>query len=107
MVTLLERHGHEVITAATGARGIALARQELPDVVLMDVVMPEMNGFQATREITRGEHTGHIPVVIVSAKNQDTDRVWGERQGARGYLAKPVSEKALIATIDSLLGGGT
>lgn len=106
MVTLLERHGHEVLTASTGAQGITLARQEQPDIVLMDVVMPEMNGFQATREITRGEQTRQIPVVIVSAKNQETDRVWGERQGARGYLAKPVSEKDLIAALAELLEAG-
>jgi twitching motility two-component system response regulator PilH len=70
----------------------------------MDVVMPEVNGFQATRQIVRGDQTSHIPVVIVSAKDQETDRVWGERQGARGYLTKPVKESDLMATVSQALG---
>ena len=70
-----------------------------PDVILMDVVMPEMNGFQATRKITRGKTTAHIPIIMISTKNQETDRVWGKRQGAKDYLVKPVEEKQLIDVI--------
>lgn len=102
---ILTKRGHEVISADTGKEGIALADAEQPDIVLMDVVMPEMNGFQATRQITRGERTKHIPVLIVSAKDQETDRVWGERQGASGYLTKPVKDAELMAAIDEALGG--
>ncbi|ECE0941587.1 response regulator, partial [Salmonella enterica subsp. enterica] len=71
--------------------------------ILMDVVMPEMNGFQATRKLTRDPKTSHIPVVIISTKNQETDRVWGKRQGARDYLSKPITEEALITVIRSVM----
>ncbi len=102
---VLERHGHQVIAASTGKEGVALAGLEQPDLVLMDVVMPEVNGFQATRQMSRESHTAHIPVVIVSAKDQEADRVWGARQGAKGYLTKPVRETELMATINQVLGG--
>lgn len=105
LADILGRNGHDVISAETGKDGVALAGSEQPDLVLMDVVMPEINGFQATRQITRGEKTKHIPVIIVSAKDQETDRVWGERQGASGYLTKPVSEADLIGAINGALGG--
>jgi twitching motility two-component system response regulator PilH len=100
---MLEKHGHEVYTADNGADGVALARKEIPDVVLMDIVMPGLNGFQATRQLTRGSDTAHIPVVIVTTKDQETDKVWGKRQGASGYLVKPVEEEQLLATIASVL----
>jgi twitching motility two-component system response regulator PilH len=103
---ILQRHGHEVIEASNGADGVAVARAEVPDLILMDVVMPGMNGFQATRQITRGAETSHIPVVIVSTKDQETDRVWGKRQGARDYLTKPIDEAALMQVIRQLLSAG-
>ncbi|MCH8531435.1 MAG: twitching motility response regulator PilH [Saccharospirillum sp.] len=102
---MLEKHGHEVLTADNGADGVALARQELPDVVLMDIVMPGLNGFQATRQLTKGADTAHIPVVIVTTKDQETDRVWGRRQGASGYLVKPVNEDQLRETVEAVLAG--
>jgi CheY-like chemotaxis protein len=105
LAEILGRNGHDVISAETGRDGVTLAGSEQPDLVLMDVVMPEINGFQATRQITRGERTKHIPVIIVSAKDQDTDRVWGERQGASGYLTKPVREADLIGAINGALEG--
>lgn len=80
-----------------------MAKAEQPDLVLMDVVMPGVNGFQATRQITRDEDTKHIPVVIVSTKDQATDRVWGKRQGAIDYLIKPIEEKQLIDVIKQFL----
>ena len=92
-VNALARHGHQVLTAASGSDGISLASEEQPDVILMDVVMPGINGFQATRQLTRGDDTSHIPVIIISSKSQDADRVWGERQGACGYLTKPVDDQ--------------
>jgi twitching motility two-component system response regulator PilH len=104
---MLEKHEFEVLTADNGADGVALARQELPDVVLMDIVMPGLNGFQATRQLTKGADTAHIPVVIVTTKDQETDRVWGRRQGASGYLVKPVSEEELLKTIEAVMAGKT
>ena len=104
MVNTLARQGHQVLTAATGSDGVTMASAEQPDVILMDVVMPGINGFQATRQITRNNDTSHIPVVIISSKNQDADKVWGERQGACGYLTKPVDDRTLIKTVNGLIG---
>ncbi|MGC1508547.1 response regulator [Ketobacter sp. MCCC 1A13808] len=101
----LEKHGFEIITADNGADGVAVARQEQPDVVLMDVVMPGLNGFQATRQLSKGDDTKHIPVIIVTTKDQETDKVWGRRQGATDYLTKPVDEKVLIDTINRAMSG--
>jgi twitching motility two-component system response regulator PilH len=102
---ILEKHGFEIITADNGADGVAVARQEKPDVVLMDVVMPGLNGFQATRQLSKGEDTKHIPVIIVTTKDQETDKVWGRRQGASDYLTKPVEESVLIETIKRAMSG--
>lgn len=100
---MLEANGHRVITAHTGEMAIARAAQDRPDFILMDIVMPGLNGFQTTREIARDERTRHIPVVICSGKNQESDRIWGLRQGARGYITKPVDERRLLETISSLI----
>ncbi|ENW02719.1 response regulator [Acinetobacter beijerinckii] len=100
---ILIKHGYDVIEATNGADGVTMAQAELPDLVLMDVVMPGMNGFQATRQISKGKDTQHIPVVIVSTKDQATDRVWGKRQGACDYLTKPIDEQQLIDVIKELL----
>ena len=101
---ILTKHGYDVLEATNGADGVAMAQAELPDLVLMDVVMPGMNGFQATRQITKGKDTQHIPVVIVSTKDQATDRVWGKRQGASDYLTQPIDEQQLIGVIKNYLG---
>ncbi|MDM3872054.1 twitching motility response regulator PilH [Porticoccus sp. W117] len=103
LTTMLSKGGHSVLSAESGELGIEMARQEQPDVVLMDIVMPGLNGFQATRQLTRGEETSHIPVIIVTTKDQQTDRVWGARQGASAYLAKPVNEKSLIQAINDVV----
>jgi twitching motility two-component system response regulator PilH len=103
LTRLLKKHGHEVLTARDGAEGIEVAKAELPDLVLMDVVMPKINGFQATRQITKDPSTRHIPVIIVTTKDQETDRIWGERQGAKGYILKPVEEDKLIEAIRQFL----
>ena len=105
LTAMLEKHGHQVLKAENGADGVALARQEKPDVVLMDVVMPGLNGFQATRQLTKDPETGHIPVIIVTTKDQETDKVWGKRQGARDYLTKPVEEDTLLKTIAAVQAG--
>lgn len=100
---MLEKLGHEVITAENGRDGVTMAISEQPDVVLMDIVMPDMNGFQATRQIARAEETKHIPVIIVSSKNQETDKVWGRRQGAKGYITKPVAQAELVSAMKDCL----
>lgn len=104
LTSMLEKHGHSVSCAANGEEGVEKARRELPDVVLMDVVMPGLNGFQATRQLSRNQETASIPVIIVTTKDQETDRVWGMRQGAKQYLTKPVSEAELIKAITQLCG---
>ena len=102
---MLEKHGHVVLKAENGADGVALARQEKPDVVLMDIVMPGLNGFQATRQLTKDPETGNIPVIVVTTKDQETDKVWGKRQGAKDYLTKPIDEDTLLKTLNAVLAG--
>jgi twitching motility two-component system response regulator PilH len=104
---IVEKLGHEAVTAEDGAQGVEVAKRELPDLILMDVVMPNLNGFQATRAITRESTTKHIPVILVTTKDQDTDRVWGMRQGAKAYLTKPFSEAELAEVITGYIGSGT
>ena len=99
---MLARHGYRVILAESAKEAIEKAKSERPDLVLMDVVMPDMDGFQATRAITRDEATKHIPVILCTSKNLQTDRIWGLRQGAKNYLTKPVDEKDLITKITAL-----
>ena len=103
LTAMLEKHGHQVLKAENGADGVALARQEKPDAVLMDIVMPGLNGFQATRQLTKDSTTQNIPVIMVTTKDQETDKVWGTRQGAKGYLTKPVEEEALVKEINRVL----
>lgn len=100
----LRRSGHEVLTAVSAEDGILMCRQELPDLVLMDVVLPNMNGFQATRTLSRDAATSAIPILIMSTKGMKTDMVWGMRQGARDYIVKPPSEADLLGRIQTLLG---
>ena len=101
--TLLERAGHRVSSAGSAEQGIEMARRLRPDLVIMDVIMPGMNGFQATRALTRDPATQDVPVLIITTKSMETDRVWGLRQGARDFLTKPVGEKELLARIQNLL----
>jgi len=100
---LLEQTGHKVSTADSGEEGVEAAKDIHPDLILMDIVMPGMNGFQATRQITQAPETAEIPVVMVSTKSQQTDKVWATRQGAKGYLVKPVDSEMLINSIKSFL----
>ena len=100
---MLKRNGFEVLNAQNADEGLSLARSHRPDLVLMDVVMPGLNGFQATRQLARDPDTATIPVVMVSTKSQETDRVWAMRQGARGYLTKPIDERLLLQTIRQVL----
>ena len=104
---IVEKLGHDALTAEDGAAGVEAAKREIPDLILMDVVMPNLNGFQATRSITREATTKHIPVILVTTKDQDTDRVWGMRQGAKAYITKPFSESELAELIAQYLAGGS
>lgn len=101
---ILEKNGHQVITAPDGESGIVSAKANNPDLILMDVVMPGLNGFQATRQLKRDPLTSGIPIIIVSTKSQATDRVWGMRQGANDYITKPVDEGMLVESMNNVLG---
>ncbi len=103
--TMLEKNGHTVHVSETGEAGILKAKDIIPDLVLMDIVMPGINGFQATRQLATIEETSHIPVIIVTTKDQETDKVWGIRQGAKDYIVKPVKESDLMARVNSALAG--
>jgi len=100
---MLEKNGHAVVTAESGEDGVSIAKKEMPDVVLMDIVMPGLNGFQATRQLKKNGETANIPIIIVTTKDQETDRVWGLRQGAKAYLTKPIEEKLLMDTISEVM----
>jgi twitching motility two-component system response regulator PilH len=97
--TMLETHGFETVVASDGEEAISVALSSHPDVILMDVVMPGMNGFQATRQLSKDPSTASIPVVIVTTKDQETDKVWGLRQGAVEYLTKPFADDELVAAV--------
>ena len=98
----VEKLGHQVVTAEDGAAGVETAKRELPDLILMDVVMPGLNGFQATRAISRDAETKNIPIVLCTSKSGETDKIWGMRQGARDYIVKPIRRDELIAKIAAL-----
>lgn len=93
--------GYQILVAADGDEGVAIARREYPDLILMEVVMPGLNGYQATRALTRSEdeRLARTPIILVSGKGQDTDKVWGLRQGAIDYLVKPVTDDELLTRI--------
>ncbi|MCB1722528.1 MAG: response regulator [Chromatiaceae bacterium] len=103
LTKILRQGGHEALTASDGESGIAAAQTQAPDAILMDVVMPGINGFQATRKLSRDPKTQHIPVLMVTTKDQETDREWGMRQGAKGYLVKPVDGRELLQKLGELL----
>ena len=101
---MLLNHDIEVSVAVNGEEGIEKAIEIKPDCILMDVVMPGKNGFQATRDLSRNPATSGIPVIIITTKDQETDKIWGMRQGARDYIVKPASEGDLIDRINNVLG---
>jgi len=103
MQKALEKHGYRTAAAADGAEGVRLAREMSPDLIFMDIVMPGVNGFQATRMLNNDPETSLIPIIMVTTKGQETDRVWGLRQGAVDYLVKPVSAQALVEKAQAAL----
>lgn len=100
---IVEDAGHEALVAESGELALELASNEHPEVILMDIVMPGMNGFQATRRLFQNEHTRDIPVILVSTRTGETDRVWGMRQGARDYVTKPVNPDTLLNAISGAM----
>jgi twitching motility two-component system response regulator PilH len=96
---LLTKRGYSVRTAEDGEDAMRRLAEDKPDLILMDVVMPGQNGFQLTRAITRDSRFTDVPVIMCTSKNQETDRVWGMRQGARDYIVKPVDADELISKI--------
>ncbi|HRD32853.1 MAG TPA: response regulator [Rhodocyclaceae bacterium] len=99
LTEVLKKHGYQVVTAENGEEAITRSASELPDLILMDVVMPGINGYQATRTISRNDATRSIPIIMCTSKGLETDKIWGMRQGALDYLVKPVDHGALIARI--------
>lgn len=99
---MLTKAGYEVVASDNGEDAIQKARKVRPDLILMDVVMPGLNGFQATRAIARDPDTRGIPIIICTSKSQETDKIWGMRQGARDYIVKPVSRDELLTKIAAL-----
>jgi twitching motility two-component system response regulator PilH len=102
LTDLLRKNGYDVTSAENGEQGVAMAKADKPDLILMDVVMPGLNGFQATRQISRDPITQGVPVIMCTTKDQETDRVWGMRQGATDYVTKPVVVDELLAKIRAL-----
>jgi len=96
---MLESQGYQTTEASNGEEGIQKAKDIKPNLIIMDVVMPGLNGFQATRKITKSPETSHIPVIIVSSKNMESDKAWGLMQGAKDFLVKPVEQKQLLEVV--------
>jgi twitching motility two-component system response regulator PilH len=100
---MLEKSGFETLVADSGEDGIRQAEAARPDCILMDVVMPGMNGFQATRKLTHDPRTSNIPVIMITTKDQETDKIWGMRQGAVEYIVKPIGQKELVQKIKTVM----
>ncbi len=99
---ILTKAGFQVILVEDGENAVVQSKLQLPDLIVMDVVMPGLNGFQATRAITKDSVTAHIPVILCTTKDQETDKVWGLRQGAKDYVTKPVNGADLLGKIAAL-----
>lgn len=102
LTEFLVKHGYSVVTADSGDDGVAKAKSEKPDLILMDVVMPGVNGYQATRTISRDEATRAIPIIMTTSKDQETDKIWGMRQGAFDYMTKPLNLEELLTKISAI-----
>lgn len=99
---MLTKSGYQVVTLESGDEAVAKTQEIMPDLILMDVVMPGLNGFQATRSIAKNEATKHIPIIICTTKGQETDKIWGLRQGAKDYIVKPIGAADLLQKIAAL-----
>lgn len=103
--SMLRASGHEVLAYADGEQAEEALRRERPDLLLLDVVMPRRNGYEILRRVKRDERTRHVPVVLVTCRNQESDRLWGRRQGADGYVTKPFTRADLLAAVGRFLAG--
>lgn len=92
----------KILIAESGEQGIIVAQTELPDLILMDIIMPGMTGFQATRALSKDPKTAHIPIIVCTGKSQATDQAWALKMGAKSCLAKPIEQAELIASIEAL-----
>ena len=99
---MLTKAGYEVVASDNGEDAILKVKTAKPDVILMDIVMPGLNGFQATRAISRDPQTRSVPIIICTSKSQETDKIWGMRQGARDYIVKPVNRDELLEKIAAI-----
>lgn len=99
MSSVVQRMGYTVLSANDGETCLRIARDQQPDLILLDVVMPILDGFQTCRRLKRDDATAHIPVVVVSTKDQETDKFWAQRQGANGYVTKPFTPELLAETV--------
>jgi DNA-binding response OmpR family regulator len=104
METILSSAGHEVLSYSDGEWLEETVVAERPDVLLLDIVMPKRNGYEILRSLKRQERTRSTPVIVISSKNQDSDRLWGKRQGADEYLGKPFTPEQLLATVARFAG---
>lgn len=103
VTAMLEAVGYEVLWADAADKGIKMAKEQRPDIILMDVVMPGMSGFQATRKITKNPETADIPVIMLTTKDQVSDKAWAKRNGASDYLVKPPEKQKLLDAIEMAL----
>jgi twitching motility two-component system response regulator PilH len=99
----LQRHGYTVVTAVDGEEALEKAVSEMPAVIVLDVVMPKKNGYQVCRQLKTTPATKDIKVLLLTSKSQESDRFWGMKQGADGYLVKPYTEDELLANVAELL----
>lgn len=102
LIEFLSKQGFSVVTAENGEDGVVKSKAELPDLILMDVVMPGINGYQATRTISRDESTRNIPIIMTTSKDAETDKIWGMRQGAFDYMTKPLDLDELLKKIQAI-----
>jgi|SRR5690606_27747573 twitching motility two-component system response regulator PilH len=106
LTEMLEAAGYKVIPVSSGEECLAKVEESPPDLVLMDVIMPGLNGFQTTRALSRNPDTAHIPVIVCTGKEQATDRMWAMRQGAKDSVIKPVDSEDLLNKIKGLEANG-
>jgi twitching motility two-component system response regulator PilH len=99
VVEVLRREGYQTVTAKDGVEAVEIARREQPRLAILDIIMPRQNGFQATRQIKTSPDTKDIKIVLLSSKNQESDRFWGIKQGADDYISKPFDENTLLAAV--------
>jgi len=104
VVDLMQSNGFTTIQAIDGEDGEKKAKDEKPDLIILDVVMPKKNGYQICRDLKKNEEYKHIPVILLTAKDQDSDKFWGRKQGADEYLTKPFDEDELVKLVKKYIG---